>query len=56
MNPQAIEQRNPGNQAPARRRRADRAMVASYIHALSPRHRTEREARGNEPVPEAARP
>lgn len=56
MDPQAIEQRNPGDQAPARRRRADRALVASYIHALSGRHRTEREARGNEPVPAAARP
>jgi hypothetical protein len=56
MDPQAIEQRNPDNQEPARRRRANRALVASYIHALSPRHRTEREARGNEPAPEAARP
>ena len=37
-----------GASGPASRRRAD-ALVAAYIHELSPRHRAEREARKPEP-------
>jgi len=41
------ESRREGGQAS--RRRVD-ALVAAYIHELSPRHRAEREARRPEPV------
>lgn len=39
---------------PDHRRRADEALVASYIHELSTRHRVKAESRRREPVPEPA--
>ena len=39
---------------PDQRRRADEALVASYIHELSARHRAKAESRRAEPVPEPA--
>jgi hypothetical protein len=44
--PRRLEGR--GASGPASRRRAD-ALVAAYIHELSPRHRAEREARKPQP-------
>jgi hypothetical protein len=39
---------------PDQRRRADEALVASYIHELSTRHRAKAESRRAEPVPAPA--
>jgi hypothetical protein len=51
------ERRHPNRWAvssAASERRAE-ALVAAYIHELSPRHRAEREARKSEPDTEAVR-
>jgi hypothetical protein len=48
----ARQQDEHADQAPARRRRADLALVASYIHQLSARHAGER----SDPRADAARP
>jgi hypothetical protein len=56
MNPKStlrdLDRRTGGRAASERR---TQALVAAYIHELSPRHRAEREARKGAPAPAEAR-